>query len=161
MSDETDALDALKTILADIDPDPEPPPVSIWVIPGDEERINIVRFPVMVVRQVTNRPIVYGRFTGGMGRHRWPIEALLLLAHDPFVDFKQWAAAERKRYPWLAAMYALLSPPSQKLNGTVQSIGNENGDLFIYRVGKLNNAFLPKAYWGIRFEIMVTQMTTR
>lgn len=161
MSDETDALNALKTILADIDPSPEPAPANIWVIPGDEDRINIVQFPVMIVKQVTNRPIAYGRYAGNMAKHRWPIEVLLLLAHDPATDFKKWAEAERKRYPWPDAMYVLLSPPGQNLNGKVQSIGFENGDVFIYRVGNLNNKFLIKTYWGIRFEIPVMQMTTR
>lgn len=159
MSDETDALNALKTILAGIDPSPEPSPVNIWVLPDDEERINIVQFPVMIVRQATNRSITVQRYTSGMGKHRWPIEVLLLLANDPQADRKQWAAAERKRYPWRGAMEILLAG-NQKLNNTVQSIGGEAPDHFMYRVGKLNNPFLIKPYWGIRFEILVTQYTS-
>lgn len=153
MSTEAEALTALKTILAGIDPDPEPAPVSIWTYPADHERIKFDTLPVIVVSRIINRPAKWTRLTGLGGKHQWPAEILVFLASGPLLDDKQAALAEVKMSPWPAAMATLLFA-NQRLTNTVQSIGD--ADLFTYQVGHIH--FWKNVFFGVRFEVIVNQV---
>lgn len=153
MSTETDALNALKTILATIDPDPEPTPVKVWVYPADYKQIKFDHLPVIVLSRIINRPAKWVRQTPQGGRHQWTAEIGLYLGNGPLIDDEQMALAEQRIAPWPAAMAALLFG-NQRLNNTVQAVGD--GDFFTYRVGHLH--FWKKVYFGIKFEALINQM---
>lgn len=154
MSAETDALTALKTLLATLDPDPEPAPTNVWVYPADHALIKFSHLPVIVVSKVINRPVNWTRMTAVGGRHQWPAEILVFLSAGPLIDDKQAALAEIKVSPWPRAMAALLFA-NQRLSGTVQSIG-DGENIFSYRVGHIH--FWKDVYFGLRFEVMINQM---
>lgn len=153
MSDVTDALNALKTILATIDPDPEPAPDHVWVYPADHVQIKFAELPVIVVSQAINRDVSVKRMTPLGGKHDWPAEILVFLTPGPVIDDKQAALAGVKVSLWPPAMSALLFQ-NQKLNGTARMIG-DGENLFTYRVGHIH--FWKVVYFGIRFEVMVQQ----
>lgn len=153
MSDVTDALNALKTILATLDPDPEPAPFHVWVYPADHVQIKFAELPVIVVSKVINREVPVKRMTPLGGKHDWPAEILVFLTPGPVIDDKQAALAEVKVSPWPLAMSALLFQ-NQKLSGTARMIG-DGENLFTYRVGHIH--FWKVVYFGIRFEVMVQQ----
>lgn len=152
MSAETDALNALKTILATLDPAPEPAPTHVWVYPADHASIKFTKLPVIVVSKIINRPVPWPRLTGLGGKHDWPAEILVFLSTGPLIDDKQAALAEIKVGPWPPAMAALLFA-NQKLSNTCRMIGGT--DLFTYRVGHIH--FWKDVYFGIRFELIIQQ----
>lgn len=155
MSDVTDALNALKTILATIDPDPEPAPSHVWVYPADHVQIKFAELPVIVVSQAINREASVKRLTSIGGMHNWPAEILVFLTPGPVIDDKQAALAGVKASPWPEAMSALLfQRQNQNLNNTCRMIG-DGENLFTYRVGHIH--FWKVVYFGIRFEVMVQQ----
>lgn len=152
MSAETDALNALKTLLATLDPDPEPAPAHVWVYPADHAQIKFTSLPVIVVSKIINRPVSWPRLTGLGGMHDWPAEILVFLSAGPLIDDRAAALAEKKVAPWPPAIAALLFA-NQKLNNTCRMIGGT--DLFTYRVGHLH--FWKDVYFGIRFEVIIQQ----
>lgn len=152
MSAETDALTALKALLATLDPDPEPAPTHVWVYPADHALIKFSHLPVIVVSKIINRPVNWPRLTGLGGKHDWPAEILVFLSAGPLIDDKQAALAETKVAPWPPAMAALLFA-NQKLSNTCRMIGGT--DLFTYRVGHIH--FWKDVYFGIRFELIIQQ----
>lgn len=157
MSDESTALDALKVILADLNPAPEPAPLKVWVYPADHELITLARLPVVIISKVINRSIPWSRSTHSRGRHTWPCEILAFLANGPIIDDKMAAQLESKADPWPAALSALLWQNS-RLNDTATSIGGDDA-LFTYQVGHIH--FWSNICFGIRFELLITQMVTQ
>lgn len=157
MSDESAALDALKTILATIDPTPEPSPVLVLAYPADYERIKFERLPVVIVSKIINQTVPWGRVTHGRGRHAWPAEILVFLADGPITNDKMAAMLEPRATPWPLAMSSLLSQNLQ-LSSTVSSIGD--GDtIFTYQVGHIH--FWTKVFFGVKFEMVITQDITQ
>lgn len=154
MSDETTALAALKTILADVDPSPEPAPLKVWVYPTDWQSVNFDRLPVVIVSKIINREIAWARYTHARARHIWPAEILVFLAGGPITNDETAAQMESKADPWPLALSALLSANS-RLNNTVTALGDDDA-LFTYQVGHIH--FWTKIFFGLRFELPVQQM---
>jgi hypothetical protein len=153
VSTEAQALAALKVILANIDPDPEPAPANIWTYPADHERIRFDTLPVLIASRIINRPAKFTRMTPLGGKHQWPAEILVMLGNGPLLDDRQMALAEVKMSPWPKAMATLLFA-NQQLTNTVMSIGD--ADLFTYQVGHIH--FWNNIFFGVRFEVLVTQV---
>jgi hypothetical protein len=153
MSDITDALTQLKTVMATVDPSPQPTLAGVWVYPADHASITFDDLPVCVVAQVVNQDREWGFATYGRGKHRWEAEILLFLERGPLTDDPQSAQAEQKQDPWPQAVAAALMA-NLTLGGTVRAIGDDE-KLFSYRVGHIH--WWSDVYWGIRFVLPVLQ----
>lgn len=153
----TDALTALKTILAGIDPSPQPDLTAVYQFPDDfdteAERaaVDYTDLPLAVVLNEVNiwndwRPATHGTIW-----HTWIADVLIFLAPQ-VLNVNQ--EAEVKYVPWLRAMQLLLYQ-NQGLSGKTFAIGT-NEYLFRYRVG--NIAWIDtNVFWGIRFQFPVIQ----
>lgn len=151
MSDVTDALAELKTILADVDPDPEDEPLHVWRYPADYELIDLEHLPVIIVAQVVNQPRNWGFATYGRGAHLWQAEILCFLEHGPLTDDRASAVAEMKHDPWPKAVADVLMQ-NLSLNGVARKIG-DGESLFTYRIGHIH--WWTGVYWGIRFVLPI------
>jgi len=157
----TDGLSALKTILADLDPSPQPSPTAIYQFPEDfdteAERaaVDYADLPLVVVLNQVNVWNMWRPATHGSIYHIWICDVLAFLAPE-VISIRQEAEAKAKYVPWLAAMQTLLyTNVNQGLSGTALAIGNENY-LFRYRVGNLG-WIDTKVFWGVRFQFPVIQ----
>lgn len=153
MSNESAALDALKYILAGINPTPEPTPRKVWVYPADWQSISFERLPVVVVSKIINREIPWSRQSHGRGKHIWPAEILVFLADGPITNDEMAARLEGRAEPWPLALSDLLFSNS-RLENTVTALGGDDA-LFTYQVGHIH--FWNKIFFGVRFELPIRQ----
>lgn len=155
----TDALSALKTILADLDPSPQPAPTAVYQFPEDfdteAERaaIDYTDLPLVIVLNQVNVWNVWRPASHGAIYHQWTADVLCLLA-PAVTNIRQEAEAKAKYVPWLRAMQILLYS-NQGLSGTTLAIGS-NEYLFRERVGNVG-WIDTKVFWGVRFSIPVMQ----
>jgi hypothetical protein len=166
MSDELDALNELKSILAaDLDPTPEPAPLYVWVYPEEYQAIDAAAFaanklPIIIVRKAYSKPISVGQMTYSRSLNVWPAWIDVHIGADYETNYIKTAQAIMHFEPWIHAMRLLLSQNLQ-LNRQVQSIGDDAGNLFTYRAGKVprwvENPQTARFSAGIRFELMITQ----
>jgi len=156
----TGALDALKTLLAGLDPSPQPTPTAVYQFPEDfdtdAERaaIDYSDLPLVIVLNTVNVWNPWRPSSHGAIYHHWTADVLCLLA-PAVTNIRQEAEAKAKYVPWLRAMQLILYA-NQGLSGQVVTIGG-NEFLFRYRVGNIG-WIDTKVFWGIRFSIPVMQI---
>lgn len=155
----TDALSALKTILAGIDPAPQPDPVAVYHYPADfntavkRAAIDYTKLPLLIVTQRVNQRYQWRPASHGTIYHAWGAEVVALLHPGPVTSVAQGAAAEEKHVPWLRAMQLILFQ-NQGLSGTVTSLGTAEY-LFDYQIGHVE--WDGRLFWGIDFLVPVMQ----
>ena len=153
------ALEAAKTLLKTIDPDPEPPPAGVWLYPDEFERIRLSQLPVVLVYdELTVRE--RGQHGAGRSRHRWTAVFDVLLVSGPLNNEAMLSRAKQRVAPWEEAMEELLFA-NGKLLGTVDIIGDGQtvGSLYTYQPRPFR--YLEQLYWGVRFRIPILQTHAR
>lgn len=154
-----DALSALKTILAGINPAPQPAPVAIYHYPADfnteakRAAINYKNLPLLIVTQRINQRFQWKPASHGAIYHTWGAEIVVLLHPGPVTSVAQGATAEEKHVPWLRAMQLILFQ-NQGLNGKALALGSPEY-LFDYQIGHVE--WDGKIFWGIDFLVPVVQ----
>lgn len=154
MSSVGDALTGFKTVLASIDPSPQPVPANIYEWPDDYATFDYTTFPFIIVAQVVNEDFTWQPVAQGVGWHNWAAEILVMLTNGPTTRMEAQSNAEIQHEPWLLAMAKILFN-NQGVNGTAQMIGAGEA-LTTYRVG--NIGWEPgQEFWGIRWVVPVRQ----
>lgn len=156
MSRATEALNALKTILADIDPAPQPTPVGIWIYPDDYASISTASFPFIVLSESIKQPANWSATNHRITSREWVIEIMVFLAQGP-IEYPNAAAAaaELKTQPWADAIYQTLKD-NRTLNGTVSKLGGLQ-DNFIMSDRAMHSQWNQQVYWSLVVEVSVTQ----
>jgi hypothetical protein len=149
----TNALDALKTALAGIDPTPQPRPHNVYVYPGDYGSMDYNDLPFIVVAQRVNQRFSFGPVTHGVGHHRWQAEIMVMLAKGPLTRMSDGATAEAKQVSWLFALSKILFD-NQGLDGNALALGDAER-LFDYQIGHLE--LDTRVFWGLHVQVPVLQ----
>lgn len=149
-------LAALKAVLVDIDPSPEPVPTAIMIFPDEYDEKLTNDFPYILISQNYPDEVEQSHHTLGKARHDWEIEVLVVLGNE--LGHTIQAALElTKHRPWPEAMGTILFANLQ-LQGTVSQIGSPDGTtLARYRLMHLNPYFVDSIHWGLQFLIPVRQ----
>ncbi len=154
MSDVTDALDEMKTLLLNVDPSPSPSPLStdIWVYPGDQSLINFNDFPFIIIskfifdtNQIQSRGIGGNRYM-----HKWKMQIDVMLTKGGLTDNNIQAEAEQLQDEWYVAIANEIMQ-NLSLTDTVDQVG----PVIDYVDGNIpwRDRFTG---WGIRFVVPVT-----
>lgn len=152
------SIQAMATLLAGLDPDPQPAPVAVWAFPWDFTPdsgydITFDSLPVIIVREVVNvtMPVQYAG--AGLFIDRWVIEVRILLKKGEITTIAGGVEVEQMHSYWYREMTRMLAANSD-LNGTVDGIGKASGnDFFDKRAGHLN--WGEVTFWGVRCLIPV------
>ena len=153
MADVIDVLTAYKTILATIDPSPQPAPANVWVWPTDYDSMTYDDYPVVIIAQVINEEMGYFDVHHGVGGHVWKADLLFLLAEGPLLNLSAAKAAEELELAYLPAIATVLYANRSVGNNAV-GIGT-NRAVFNYRVGHIE--WDERTHWGIRVQVPVLQ----
>ncbi len=146
MSDVSTTLSAFKTILATIDPSPQPAPAAVYKWPDDYASMDYSTFPFVIVAQLINEDVPFTTLN-----HLWTADLLFCLANGPLTKLDQAKAAEEKQLPWIAAIATVLFN-NRGVGGTVLAIGSGQ-TVFTYRTGHIEWA--QKVFWGIRVKVPI------
>jgi hypothetical protein len=153
MSDVTSALGALKTLLATIDPSPQPALANVYVYPADYGAMDYGAYPWAVVSQTINREFTWGTPNHANAAHRWEAEVAIMLGRGPVTTIERGAVLEAKQVAYLKPL-ATLFKGNQGLGGEAIAIGND-GNLFYYTIGNLS--WDKCVHWGIWLRLPVVQ----
>ena len=146
MSEITDALAQLATILDGLSTNPE----NVWVWETQYSSIDLSTLPVIVVSQglVTWHSVSRGNaFSRGTDATTADIQIFLERGFLTPTKVESGSSAPGKAHKWVKPMFDELTDTSNKnLNNTVLSLGNEQG-LFRYIIANL--LWKDDHYWGI------------
>lgn len=154
MSDITDALVGLKTILADLDPSPQDNLAAVYVWPDDYDSMDYASGPFAVVAQIVNEPFGWQPVSQGDGLHRWDAEILIMIEEGPIKTLERLKTVEAKQVDYLLAVAKIIFD-DRSLNGTVFATGGAES-LLLYQIGHVE--FDGNVFWGIRFRLPVAQI---
>lgn len=155
-----DALVQLKALLMTATAAGQPALAAGYVMPDDYALLpNTLALPSLVVGELYNVPNEWVRKASGLALHRWRAEVLLFAAPGPLVTFNAGAAAAMlTTREWARALSDVLWA-NQTLNGTVQIVGEPNGDMRRLMQYAIGHVYLGDTgeYWGLRAEVVIQQ----
>lgn len=158
-----EALAELKTILATVDPSPQPAPTAVYIYPDDYQSAVNATVPFITVEQVVNAPFRWSVGAKGRGVHTWDTDIRIFLHPGQLTRDSDIKAAAAKQKPWLQAIATLLFS-NMSLNGKADIIGGARldgnslaGNLFEYRIGHMTRGADTSVFWGIGLRLPITQ----
>lgn len=164
MAETRDALEAIRDIITSAAAAGQSAIAGAWVYPSQYSDIDLKgNLPAIIVSETVANLNQWGIKSSGVSFHRWRAEIFLVLFEgEPVYPSSQSAAAELLQEGWAKAIAAKLID-DLTLNDTVVKIGEPDGDfplkIFDYMIEYMQ--WNQLGYWGIRFEVPITQTITQ
>ena len=129
----------------------------VWVHPGETRNIKTGTFPFAVVSKMSAEEGSWEINSFGEGKHNWGVLIAVYVADGPVVitsSDEPTVEALENSHEWYKLLSDLLFE-NMTLNGSVDIIGDETGNLFTYVTD--NILWDGKQYWGHLFFLPVKQ----
>lgn len=156
MSEIETALNEIRDLLKTI-PTTHPPGNRVWAHPGDSSKIQSNSFPFVVVSKMNAEEGSWEISSFGEGKHNWFALIAVYIAEGPIIVTSSENAtvdALNNAHEWYKLLSDLLFE-NMTLNGTVDIIGDDQGNLFSYVTD--NILWEGKQFYGHLFFLPIKQ----
>jgi hypothetical protein len=129
----------------------------VWVLPGETRKIKTTSFPFAVVSKMSAEEGSWEVASFGEGIHNWSVLIAVYVASGPIVITSPESTtieALENSHEWYKLLSDLLFE-NMTLNGSVNIIGDDQGNLFNYVTD--NIIWDGQQYWGHLFVLPVRQ----